>query len=89
MSEQLLSRQRRRELLITLAYSIFTILMIGVSPIEGWPFIYIPVLLVGLILVWWFYVKQFRTYVFRAFVVTAFISANVFYDISCFFKSFC
>lgn len=78
MSEQLLSRQRRRELLITLAYSIFTILMIVVSPLEGWPIVYIPLLLAGLILVWWFYVKQFRTYVFRAFVVTAFITANVF-----------
>lgn len=78
MSEHLANRQRRRELLITLSYTIFSVLMVVVSSIEGWPVFYTPLIFAELAFVWWSYIKGFRSYMFRAFIVTLCISLNVF-----------
>lgn len=78
MSEHLASRQRRREMLITLSFTIFSVLMIIVSSIQHWPFFYIPLLIAELAYVWWSYIRSFQTYIFRAFVLTFCISLNVF-----------
>lgn len=78
MSERLIIRQRRRELLITLSFSAFTAMMLVATYTEDWPFFYVPLLLVELILVWWAYSQRFKSYMLRAFVLTLFITLNVF-----------
>ena len=70
MNEQLTGRQRRRELLITLSYTVFSVLMIIVSTIERWPLFYVPLIVAEMGLVWWSYTKSFQTYNLRAFMVT-------------------
>lgn len=78
MSEQLLIRQRRRELLITVSYSIFSVLMIAVTAIEHWPVLYIPIIAGELAFVWWSYANAFRSYKIRAFIVTGMTCLNIF-----------
>ena len=78
MKDHLKARQRRRELLITLSFSVFSVLMIIVTPIMQWPVFYIPLLMAELAYVWWSYITGFQTYVFRAFIITIFINLNVF-----------
>ena len=78
MNEQILKRERRRELLITLSYTFFSVLMIVVTHIQSWPIIYIPVISVELAFIWWAYVTGFRSYTFRAAIVTTAICLNVF-----------
>ena len=78
MNEQILKRERRRELLITLSYTFFSVLMIVVTQIQSWPLIYIPVISVELAFIWWAYVTGFRSYTFRAAIVTTAICLNVF-----------
>ena len=78
MKEQLNSRQRRRELLITLSYTIFSVLMIIVSTIEGWPLFYVPLIVAEMGLIWWSYTKSFQTYNLRAFMVTCMTCINIF-----------
>ena len=78
MNEYLTSRQRRRELLITLAYTIFSVLMIIVTAIESWPIAYVPLIAAEIALVWWCYSQQTRSYLFRASIVTTMICINMF-----------
>ena len=78
MKEQLSARQRRRELLITLSYTIFSVLMIIVSTIEGWPLFYVPLIVAEMGLVWWSYAGSFQTYNLRAFMVTCMTCINIF-----------
>ena len=77
MSEQLLRRQRRRELLITLAFTAFSALMIIVSAIESWPIFYIPLLMVEIVIVWLSYSRGFSSYTVRAVMLTVFICLNI------------
>ena len=78
MNEQLTGRQRRRELLITLSYTVFSVLMIIVSTIERWPLFYVPLIVAEMGLVWWSYTKSFQTYNLRAFMVTCMTCINIF-----------
>ena len=78
MSEKISIRQRRREMLITLSYTIFSVFMIIVTAIENWFILYIPFISMEIAFVWWSYISKFKTYVIRAFVVTIFICMNVF-----------
>ena len=78
MSEQLEIRQRRRELLITLAYTVFSVLMIIVTTIENWPVFYIPLIACEIAFIWWSYISRFQTYMVRAFLVTAMTCLNIF-----------
>ena len=78
MNEHLTARQRRRELLITLAYTIFSVLMIIVTTIEGWPLFYIPLIVAEMGIVWWSYARGFHTYNLRAFMVTCMTCINIF-----------
>ena len=78
MKEQLSARQRRRELLITLSYTIFSVLMIIVSTIEAWPLFYVPLIVAEMGLVWWSYARSFQTYNLRAFMVTCMTCINIF-----------
>ena len=78
MREHLIARQRRRELLITLAYTVFSVLMIIVTAIEQWPVFYVPLIALEMAFVWWSYIQGFRSYQFRAFVVTSMTCLNIF-----------
>ena len=78
MSDHLVSRQRRRELLITGSYTVFSVLMIIVTNIEHWPVWYVPLIIAELAFVWWSYASKFQSYLFRSFSVTTFICLNVF-----------
>ncbi len=78
MNENLAARQRRRELLITMAFTVFSVLMIIVSSIEHWPIFYIPLIAAEIALIWWSYVRGFQTYLFRALLVTTMTCLNVF-----------
>lgn len=77
MSEQLEIRQRRRELLITVAYTIFSTLMIIVTRVEHWPVVYVPVIALEIAFIWWSYTTKFQTYVIRAFLVTGMTCLNI------------
>ena len=78
MNEHLDARQRRREMLITLSFTIFSVLMIIITAIEQWPIFYVPLIFAELAYVWWSYVTGFQIYIFRAFMVTTFVNLNVF-----------
>jgi|GEM_PF-2028508 len=78
MSDQLDIRQRRRELLITLAYTIFSVLMIIVTTVENWPLFYVPLIAVEVAFIWWSYISKFQTYMIRAFIVTSMTCLNIF-----------
>ena len=78
MNSHLESRQRRRELVITVSYSFFSVFMIIVSAIQNWPIFYIPLIAGEIALVWWNYIKQLQNYSFRAFLVSFMTSLNVF-----------
>ena len=78
MSDHLVSRQRRREFLITVSYTFFSVLMIIVTNIMHWPVWYVPLIVAELAFVWWSYASKFQSYLFRSFSVTTFICLNVF-----------
>ena len=78
MNNHIANRQRRREFLITLSFTIFSVLMIVVTTIERWPIWYVPLIALEVAFVWWEYTIKFQSYLFRAFTVTAMTCLNVF-----------
>ena len=78
MREQLEVKRRQRELLITLAYTIFSVLMLIVTTVENWPLFYVPLIACGIVIVWWSYISGFQTYIVRAFLVTGMSCLNIF-----------
>lgn len=77
MNQHIESRQRRRELVITLSFSVFAILMIIVTAIENWPVWYVPLIACEVAYIWWSYATNFQSYLFRAFMVTFMTCLNV------------
>lgn len=78
MNDHISLRERRRELLITTAYTTFSVLMIIVAQVVAWPLFYIPVIAGELAFIWWSYVVKFQTYLFRATIVTMATCLNIF-----------
>lgn len=78
MSDHLVSRQRRREFLITVSYTVFSVLMIVVTTMERWPIWYVPLIVAEIAFIWWSYATKFQSYISRAFAVTAFTCLNIF-----------
>ena len=78
MNDHISLRERRRELLITTAYTFFSVLMIIMTQVEAWPLFYIPIIAAELAFIWWSYVTKFHSYLFRASVVTIAICVNIF-----------
>lgn len=78
MNDHISLRERRRELLITTAYTFFSVLMIIVTQSEAWPLFYIPLIAAELAFVWWSYVVKFQSYSFRAAIVTMATCLNIF-----------
>lgn len=78
MNGHIASRQRRREFLITVSYTVFSVLMIIVTTVERWPVWYVPLIAAELAFVWWSYASKFQSYLFRSFAVTTFTCLNVF-----------
>jgi len=78
MNDYISRRERRRELLITTAYTFFSVLMIIMTQVESWPLFYIPMIAAELAFIWWAYVSKFNSYTFRASIVTLAICVNIF-----------
>ena len=82
MIENILQRQKKRESLVTLCYTVFSVFLVYVIVDADWtPFI-IPVIAIAIAFVWWSYITQFSTYDTRAVILALLSSVNiVFYGV--------
>ncbi len=78
MTDQLEKRRRRRESLITVAFTIFSVFMIYVTTSLHWPPVYILIIMSELFFVWWGYVTGYRDHMTRAIILSLCMSVNVF-----------
>ena len=63
-------RNKRKETLITVGFSIFSVFLIFITVYNSWsPFI-VPVIAAELAFVWWAGINNYKTYEFRAFIIT-------------------
>ena len=74
-----LIRERRRESLITIAFSFFSVFLIYISMSLGWTALIVPILAAELAFVWWAHVSEFSDYTTRAVIITLFASVSVFF----------
>lgn len=82
MIDKLEIRRRRKESLITISFSIFSVLLIYVAVATGWSPAIVPVIAGELGFAWWAHVNSYRNYEVRAFIVTVFACINItFYGI--------
>lgn len=79
MNEKIKSRQRARESLITLSFTVFSVFLAYVTVASHWTPLIIPVIAVSLAYVWWAYIRDFKSYPFRAIILTLLCSVNVFF----------
>ena len=77
MNEILTTRQRRTELLITVSFTIFSVLMIAVTTFAKWPIFLVPLNGFEIAYIWWSYAVQFKYYRFRAFAVAGLTCLNI------------
>jgi len=69
--------QRRKESLIMISFSIFSVLLIYVAVATGWNPAIVPVIALELGFGWWAYVSDYRSYDTRAFIITLFACINI------------
>ena len=63
-------RNKRKETLITVGFSVFSVFLIFITVYNSWsPFI-VPVIAAELAFVWWAGINNYKTYEFRAFIIT-------------------
>ena len=79
MNEKIKSRQRARESLITLSYTVFSVFLAYVTVASHWTPLIIPVIAVSLAYAWWAYIRDYKSYPFRAIILTLLCSVNVFF----------
>lgn len=77
MNNKVEIRQRRKESLIIVSFSIFSILLIYVAVATGWSPIIVPIIAAELGFGWWAYISNYRTYDTRAFIITVFACINI------------
>jgi len=77
LTEHAKARQKRRELLITVSFTLFCVLMSVGTINAGWPAAIVAILMAEMGFVWWAYVTRFQDYVIRAMLVTMFASLNI------------
>lgn len=77
MIDKLEMRKRRKESIITISFSIFSVLLIYATVAMRWSPAIIPVLAGELAFVWWAHINNFRTYDIRAFIVTVFACISI------------
>lgn len=82
MTESAQLRQRKRESLIIISFTIFSVFLAYVSVTQHWSAAMVPVLAAEAAFVWWAYVTGFQNYVTRAIIITLFASVSIaFYGI--------
>ena len=60
MKENLSDRIRRTEFLITVSFTVFSVLMIMVTISQKWPIVMVPLNGFEIAFIWWGYAVQFR-----------------------------
>ena len=70
LSESGLIRERKRESLITISFTIFSVFLAYVAMKNGWSPVIIPVIAVEVAFVWWAYISGFQDHMTRAIVIT-------------------
>ena len=79
MTESALKRQRTRESLITIAFTIFSVFLMYVTATLSWWAPFIPLLAVEVAFVWWAHMTNFKDYTTRAVLITLLASVSVFF----------
>ena len=83
LSESGLIREKKRESLITISFTIFSVFLAYVSMKNGWSPVIIPVIAVELAFVWWAYITGFQSHMTRAIIVTFAACFNIlFYGVN-------
>ena len=63
--------QSKKEKIILIIYSFYTLAMSLVTYVIGWASWILPFILIGMAVAWWISIKKYRTYRFRAFCISA------------------
>lgn len=79
LSESGLARERKRESLITISFTIFSVFLIYVSMNLGWEAVIVPILAIELAFVWWAYTTNFQDHMTRAIIITFFACGSIFF----------
>lgn len=83
LSESGLIRERKRESLITISFTIFSVFLAYVVVKNSWSALIIPVIAAEIAFVWWAYATSFQDHMIRAIVVTFCACINIlFYGIN-------
>ncbi len=61
----------KKEKIILIVYSFYTLAMSLVTYVLGWASWILPFILIGMAVAWWISIKKYRTYRFRAFCISA------------------
>ncbi len=70
-------RERRRESLILLSFSIFSVFLMFVSVSNSWNPAVVPMIAAELAFSWWAYLSYYKDHMFRGLVLTLFASISV------------
>ncbi len=79
MTERALKRQRTRESLILISFTIFSVFLMYVTATLGWWPGFVPLLAVEVAFVWWAYMTGFRDHTSRAIIITLFACVSIFF----------
>ena len=77
MTESAQLRQRKRESLIIISFTIFSVFLAYVSMTQHWSALMVPLLAAEAAFVWWAYVTGFQNYMTRAIIITLFASVSI------------
>ena len=79
MTEQLLRRQRRRESVIQLGFTLFSLFLIYIIIVLNWNTAMVPLITAEIVFAWWAYLGNYKSHYFRAVVVTTMACTSVFF----------
>ena len=79
MTDSALRRQRTRESLIAVSFTIFSVFLMYVTATLGWWPLYVPILAIEVAFVWWAYVTGFQDHTTRAVIITLFACVSIFF----------
>ncbi len=77
LTESGLIRERKRESLITISFTFFSVFLAYVAMKNSWSAIVIPIIAVELAFVWWSYISDFMDHMNRAIILTFAASFNI------------
>lgn len=79
LSESGLIRERRRESLITISFTIFSVFLMYVTATLGWFSGFVPILAIELAFVWWAHITGFRDHITRGIIITVCACGSIFF----------